>query len=149
MTNAKNIGLDVKAPEKTCDDENCPFHGSLKVRGRQFVGTVVSDKTHKTVVVEWERRKPIQKYERYEKRRSRVQAHNPPCIDASHGDKVLIAECRPLSKTKHFVVIQVLGLDEAKLIKEFESDDLPKTKKKKEAEDAPSEDKKSKEGDEE
>ena len=37
---------------------------------------------------------------------SRITAHNPPCIDAKTGDKVKIAECRPLSKTKNFVVVE-------------------------------------------
>ncbi len=47
------------------------------------------------------------RYERYEKRRTRVAAHNPPCINAKEGDKVVIAECRPLSRTKKFVIIEV------------------------------------------
>ena len=37
---------------------------------------------------------------------SRITAHNPPCLDAQRGDKVKIAECRPLSKTKNFVVVE-------------------------------------------
>lgn len=100
----------------------------IKTRGRQFVGTVVSDKPQKTVIVEWERRKKIPKYERYEKRRTRVQAHNPESINAVHGDRVLIAECRPMSKTKHFIVLQKLGVDEKKLVKESESEDKPQKK---------------------
>ncbi|MFH8110199.1 MAG: 30S ribosomal protein S17, partial [Candidatus Aenigmatarchaeota archaeon] len=39
-------------------------------------------------------------------RRTRVYAHLPPCLDVKVGDKVKIAECRPLSKIKHFVVIE-------------------------------------------
>ena len=122
----KNIGIEVSQPKgKSDNDKNDPFHGSTKVRGRQFVGTVVSDKPHKTVIVEWERTKKIPKYERYEKRRTRVAAHNPESIGAKHGDKVKIAECKPLSKTKHFIVIEKLGIDETKLIKEEESEELP------------------------
>lgn len=78
----------------------------LSIRGRKFTGTVVSDKMSKTVTVEWERRKYIPKYERYERRRTRVKAHNPENIDAKTGDKVIIAETRPISKTKNFIVIQ-------------------------------------------
>jgi len=37
---------------------------------------------------------------------SRITAHNPPCIGAKTGDKVKIAECRPISKTKSFVVVE-------------------------------------------
>lgn len=106
---AKNIGLEVSSPKKACQDDNCPFHGTLKCRGRVFTGTVVSSRMQKTVNVEWEWQNYLRKYERYEKRRSRVKAHNPSCINANEGDIVRIMECRPLSKTKNFVVVEVLG----------------------------------------
>lgn len=77
------------------------------IRGRTFEGKVVSDKMHKTVIVEWPRIKLISKYERYEKRRTRVKAHNPDKINAKTGDLVTIRETRPLSKTKHFIVINI------------------------------------------
>ncbi len=105
---AKNIGLKVKSPEKECDDPKCPFHGNLKVRGRVFEGTVTSDKMSKTVTVEKTRLSYIRKYKRYEKRISAFKAHNPPCIAAKVGDIVKIAETRPLSKTKHFVVVEIV-----------------------------------------
>ncbi len=60
----------------------------------------------KTVTVEWTRRHYIPKYERYEKRRTRVKAHNPDEIDAQVGDIVTIKETRPLSKTKNFIIIK-------------------------------------------
>ncbi|RLG74628.1 MAG: 30S ribosomal protein S17, partial [Thermoprotei archaeon] len=50
----------------------------------------------------------IKKYKRYERRRSRIPAHNPPCINAKKGDLVKIAETRPISKTVSFVVIQIV-----------------------------------------
>jgi len=81
----------------------------LRARGRIFKGTVVSDKMHKTVVVEWTVRHYLRKYERYEKRRTKLKVHNPPCMNAKEGDIVRIIECRPLSKTKTFVVIENLG----------------------------------------
>lgn len=81
---------------------------NISVRGKTFVGKVVSAKMHKTVVVEWERRTLIPKFERYEKRRSKVSAHNPEHINAQEGDLVKIQETRPLSKTKNFAVVQVL-----------------------------------------
>ncbi|MGC9443578.1 MAG: 30S ribosomal protein S17 [Candidatus Methanospirareceae archaeon] len=102
----EDIGLNVKVPEKDCDDINCPFHGSLPVRGQILEGEVVSDKAPKTVVVLRSYLKKIAKYERYEKRQSKIHAHNPPCINAKVGDVVKIAECRPLSKTKSFVVVE-------------------------------------------
>ncbi|MEM2925257.1 MAG: 30S ribosomal protein S17 [Methanocellales archaeon] len=103
---ARDIGLDVKPPDRECLDKNCPFHGVLPVRGQVLEGIVVSDKMNKTVVVQREYLKYISKYERYERRRSKIHAHNPPCINAKIGDLVKIAECRPLSKTKAFVVIE-------------------------------------------
>jgi small subunit ribosomal protein S17 len=58
------------------------------------------------VVVEREYLHYVPKYMRYERRRSRIHAHNPPCINAKVGDRVKIAECRPISKTVSFVVIE-------------------------------------------
>jgi small subunit ribosomal protein S17 len=102
----RDIGIDVREPEKECDDVDCPFHGTLPVRGQILEGVVVSDKAPKTVVVLRSYLKKIAKYERYERRESKIHAHNPPCINAKVGDTVKIAECRPLSKTKSFVVIE-------------------------------------------
>lgn len=103
----RDIGLDVQPPTKECTDRNCPFHGILPVRGQVLSGVVVSDKMDKTVVVQRTFEKRIQKYERYEKRKSKIHAHNPPCISAREGDSVTIAECHPLSKTKSYVVVEV------------------------------------------
>ena len=105
----RDIGIDVKPPEKECNDPNCPFHGTLSVRGKILEGIVVSDKMHRTVIVRRDYLHYVPKYERYERRHSRIPAHNPDCINAKVGDKVRIAECRPLSKTKHFVVIEKVG----------------------------------------
>ncbi|ABK15485.1 MAG: 30S ribosomal protein S17 [Methanothrix sp.] len=104
----RDIGLDVSAPQQACNDPKCPFHGRLPVRGQVLEGIVVSDKMARTVVVMREFKKRITKYERYEKRRSKIHAHNPPCLDAKVGERVRIAECRPLSKTKSFVVVEVM-----------------------------------------
>ena len=103
----KSVGIEVKSPKEKCEDNNCPFHGTLSLHGRQFVGRVISDKMHKTVTVQWEGRKPIQKYERYTKSRSKVKAHNPSCVNAKEGQTVKVMETRPLSKTKNFVVIEI------------------------------------------
>lgn len=107
--NSKNIGIKVKLPTKKCNDNHCPFHGSLKCRGKIFTGVVISTKMQKTITVEFGRQSFIQKYERYEKKRTKIKAHNPECISAKDGDIVRISECRPLSKTKNFVVIENLG----------------------------------------
>lgn len=102
-----DIGFEVEAPEEECSDPNCPFHGSLGVRGSVLEGEVASTAMDKTVVVEREHDVRVPKYDRYMRRRSRVSAHHPPCITVREGDTVRVAECRPLSKTKHFVVIEV------------------------------------------
>ena len=101
----------VKMAEKKCNDKNCPVHGSLKCRGKSFVGTVISTKMHRTAILEWVWKHFLPKYERYEKRRTRIKVHNPSCIDAKDGDVVKVMECRPLSKTKHFVIIEKLGFE--------------------------------------
>jgi small subunit ribosomal protein S17 len=100
------VGLGIEPPKEKCEDKNCPFHGVLSVRGRVFTGTVVSDKMSKTVVVECEHMHKVGKYERYERRTSKLHAHNPPCINAHVGDKVKFMECRKLSKTKTFAIVQ-------------------------------------------
>jgi small subunit ribosomal protein S17 len=106
---SRNIGIVLETPKQKCDDGNCPFHGNLRVRGRQFTGTVVSTKMRKTAVIEFERLYFLKKYERYEKRRTKLKVHNPECINAKDGDIVDVMECRPLSKTKNFVIIKNLG----------------------------------------
>lgn len=101
-----DIGLDVKPPAESCKDSECPWHGTLPVRGTQLTGTVVSAKMQGTVVVEREYLKYLPKYERYEKRSSRYLAHSPPCMQSKAGDEVGIMECRPLSKRVSFVVVE-------------------------------------------
>jgi len=98
----------IKKPEKTCNDRNCPFHGSLKIRGRILEGVVVSAKMDKTVIVRRDYLKYVPKYKRYERRHSHIPAHNPPCINATENDVVRIAECRPISKAVSFVGIEKL-----------------------------------------
>ena len=108
---AKNIGIVMEMPNQSCNDVKCPFHGELSVRGRQFTGIVVSTKMRKTAVIEFNRLHFLKKYERYEKRRTKLKTHNPECINAKDGDIVKIMECRPLSKTKNFVITEKLGAE--------------------------------------
>jgi small subunit ribosomal protein S17 len=78
------------------------------VRGNIFEGIVISAKSRKTVTVEREIIHYIPKYERYLKIRSRVRAHNPDEIAAREGDKVKIGETRRISKTKSFLVLEII-----------------------------------------
>ena len=107
----RNIGISVKPPRKTCEDPICPFHGTLPVRGRLIKGKAVSVKAKGIAVVEREFLHFVKKYLRYEKRRSRFSAHLPPCIPLKEGEEVTIAECRPVSKTVSFVVVEVSGAE--------------------------------------
>ncbi|MEM1557174.1 MAG: 30S ribosomal protein S17 [Thermoproteota archaeon] len=103
MNFLKDLGL--KPPENKCDDKKCPFHGNVRVRGSIFEGIVVSDRMKNTVIVMREYLHYVPKYKRYMRKRSRIPSHNPPCIAARTGDRVIIGETRPLSKTVHFVVV--------------------------------------------
>lgn len=107
------LGLGVHEPETTCADANCPFHGTLSVRGQTLEGTVASTDMEKTVIVEREYDVFVPKYDRFMKRRSRVPAHAPPCLELAVGDSVAVAETRPLSKTKSHVVVEVTERGEA------------------------------------
>lgn len=82
---------------------------SIRTRGRTFTGIVLEARMQSTATVEWPRRKYVQKYERYERKRTRIKAHNPKEIDAKKGDIVKVEECRPISKTKHFIIIEKIG----------------------------------------
>ena len=81
----------------------------MKQRGtkRQMTGTVVSNKADKTVTVLVERLVKHKMYHKIMKRRSKFAAHDDR-NDCQIGDKVLISESRPLSKSKRWRVIKVV-----------------------------------------
>ena len=103
----KNIGLDVKPPKKECSDDNCPFHGKLSVRGKLFDGKAVSTKAKQTITLQKESPVYVNKFKRYARSKSTIHAHVPSCIEVSEGDQVITAECKPLSKSVSFVVVEV------------------------------------------
>jgi small subunit ribosomal protein S17 len=102
----RNIGIMVSLPKKSCENDLCPFHGTLSVRGRLYSGTVKSNKANRMIVVSREYNRLVTKYKRYERCRSKVHAFLPDCIGVKEGEKVKIAECRPISKSISFVVVQ-------------------------------------------
>lgn len=107
----RDIGIDVVAPkrEPAPGDRMNPFNGTLPIRGSVIVGTIVSAKMQHTAIVEKQHERMVQKYERIEKRTRHYAAHVPSNIDVLVGDEVTIAECRPLSKTVNFVVVENRG----------------------------------------
>ena len=107
----RDIGVDVKTPEGEWDgNENCPFYGSLRLRGQIIEGTVSSSMMSDSIVVDRQTTRYMKKYERFEKRTSALSAHPPSCIgDVEIGDTVRVMECRPLSKTVSFCVIEKTG----------------------------------------
>lgn len=106
---AKTKQTETKKEEKfECNNSWCPFHGSepVKLRGRLFEG-IVTKKLTGRITIEFERLNFVRKYERFEKRKTRLHARLPDCMrDIEVGDLVQIAECRPLSKIIHFITVK-------------------------------------------
>jgi len=78
---------------------------------RTFIGLVVSDKMDKTISVEVTKSVKHPIYKKFIRRSKKVKAHDENNV-ANIGDKVLLMETRPLSKTKRFRLVEVL--EEAK-----------------------------------
>lgn len=76
-------------------------------RRKALVGVVVSDKMHKTVVVMVERLVRHEAFGKMIRRRTKVKAHDED-NRCGIGDKVAIVETRPLSKEKHWRILEVL-----------------------------------------
>ena len=74
---------------------------------KQRVGFAVADAAHKTVIVRVERTVAHPLYKKIMRRRKRFMAHDE-ANDCKIGDRVLIEECRPLSKRKTWRVVEVL-----------------------------------------
>jgi small subunit ribosomal protein S17 len=74
---------------------------------KERVGTVVSDKMDKTVVVAVENRFPHPIYKKTVSRTKRYKAHDET-NGCKVGDRVRITETRPLSRTKRWTVAEVL-----------------------------------------
>ena len=75
---------------------------------RTIKGRVTSSKTPKTVTVLIDRQEQHGLYGKVLRRSTKLHAHDEKG-ECHEGDLVRIAECRPLSKTKHFRVVEVLA----------------------------------------
>jgi small subunit ribosomal protein S17 len=74
---------------------------------RTVVGRVVSDKMDKSVSVAIERTIKHPVYGKYIRRTSKVMAHDA-ANECKEGDRVAIAECKPISKNKSWAVVSVI-----------------------------------------
>ncbi|MHA1565748.1 MAG: 30S ribosomal protein S17 [Alphaproteobacteria bacterium] len=75
---------------------------------RVLTGTVISDKMDKTIVVQVDRRVKHPLYKKYITRSQRFSAHDESNT-CNIGDTVRIRECRPLSRNKHFELLERMG----------------------------------------
>lgn len=109
----KKKGKKKNRSNTSCADPKCPFHGNLKVRGREFEGRVIR-KLPKRITIQFERIVKVNKYDRYKRENTKIQARLPDCKkgEVEEGDKVRIGECKPLSKTIHHVYLK--NLDKTK-----------------------------------
>jgi len=82
---------------------------------KEFIGTVTSDKMQKTVVVQIMQQRKHPKYGRLIKKYASLKAHDEKNT-AKTGDTVRIQETRPLSKDKHFRILEIIKKSEGKNI---------------------------------
>jgi len=105
----RNIGIPGVNPPKAreCNDKNCPFHGTTRIRGKITQGVIVSKKSRNTVIIRQDYVQFVRKYQRYERRNSRLACHLPECLrtEIEIGDLVRLGESRKISKTKAFIVL--------------------------------------------
>jgi small subunit ribosomal protein S17 len=96
---------EARAAAPAVDEQQAPEHGPGKPKVRQ--GVVVSDKADKTIVV---RVDVARRHKRYHKiLRSSVTLHvHDESNDAHAGDTVRVQECRPMSRTKRWRLLDVL-----------------------------------------
>jgi small subunit ribosomal protein S17 len=99
VTVANEAPASVTAASETTEKKR----GDRKTRE----GMVVSDKMEKTIVVELEDRVKHPRYSKVIRRTSKVKAHDEAGI-AGIGDRVLLAETRPLSATKRWRLVEIV-----------------------------------------
>ena len=116
-----------------CNSPNCLKHGNLRVRGIVDRGFVVSAKAKNTAVVVVPFVRPVPKFERVEKRRSKIHVHIPPCESVKEGDHIEFGECRKISKTKSHVFMRKVGKDDVAATEEKTAAKAGKKKAKEQA----------------
>jgi small subunit ribosomal protein S17 len=105
----RNIGISTKKSTKPplSGEKNNPFNGSLSIRGKLFEGIVINAKAKHSVTLEKKSFINFSKFKRYGRSKNRIHAHVPSNLDVKEGDRVIAAECRPISKSVSFVIIEV------------------------------------------
>jgi len=112
----RNIGIPGVNPPKAkeCSDKYCPFHGTTRIRGKITSGVVVSKKSRNSIIIRRNYLHFIKKYQRYERRNTRLACHLPDCLrnEINLGDFVRVGESRKISKTKAFIVLDKITREE-------------------------------------
>ena len=98
---------EANVTEKTAGEKHTPAQPKEKGLQKRRRGYVVSDKMDKTIVVEVEDRKSHALYGKIVRTTKRVKAHDEE-NSAGIGDLVIIEETRPLSKDKHFRLVDII-----------------------------------------
>jgi small subunit ribosomal protein S11e len=108
----KNVGLGFRTPKDASNasyvDKKCPFTGNVSIRGRILRGKVVSTSMKRSLVMRRDYLHFIQKYQRYQKRHRNFTVHCSPAFSPTAGDEVIVGQCRPLSKTIRYNVLQTV-----------------------------------------
>ena len=96
------VTVAATAPSKAQVDLRNPLQ-----KRKGVVGTVVSDKMQKTIVVKVDRRVRHTMYKKYIVRSARYKAHDEK-NEAKMGDRVILVESRPLSREKRWVLQSIV-----------------------------------------
>merc|ERR1740121_3459756 len=107
----RNVGLGFSTPKEAKEGnfvvKKCPFTGNVSIRGRVLKGMAISTKMKRTITIRRNYLHYIKKFLRFEKRHSMMSVHCSPAFDVKEGDIVTTGQCRPLSKTVRFNVLNV------------------------------------------
>ena len=76
-------------------------------QGRSLQGVVISDKMDKSVTVQVERKVQHPLYKKYIRRSTKFHAHDEK-NECREGDQVVIEQCKPMSKTKNWRLVEVV-----------------------------------------